>query len=202
TRFELPPVDVNVDRRARHRHGIDRTRQALAEWRRRELQRQVSRRVSEPRMVSFARRGKGSDRRMAATLQRGTSAFEPRLSHAERVRGSRSNSSAPSCNGPGRSGIRGLRAPARCSSVPAGTNAASKGSRLKLTVVRRIWAGQSTLNERRYINSSRELTTETYCSIFVACCTGLKFWTSCRFTRRTEKTRCLVNASESSFVAT
>jgi Bacterial extracellular solute-binding proteins, family 3 len=39
------------------------------------------------RQRSFARRGKGSDRRMAATLQRGTSAFEPRLSHAERVRG-------------------------------------------------------------------------------------------------------------------
>ena len=76
-------------------------------------------------MVSFARRGKGSDRRMAATLQRGTSAFESRLSHAERVRGSRSNSSAPSCNGPGRCGIRGLRAPARCSTVPVGTNAAS-----------------------------------------------------------------------------
>jgi hypothetical protein len=38
-----------VDRRASHRHGIDRTRQALAEWRRWELQRQVSRRVSEPR---------------------------------------------------------------------------------------------------------------------------------------------------------
>jgi hypothetical protein len=132
-----------VDRRARHRHGIDRTRQALAEWRRRELQRQVPRRVSEPRMVSFARRGEGSDRRMAATLQRGTSAFEPRLSHAERVRGSRSKSSAPPCNGPGRCGMWGLRAPARCSTVPAGTNAASKGSRLKLTMVRRIWAGQS-----------------------------------------------------------
>jgi integrase-like protein/helix-turn-helix protein len=50
-----------VDRRARHRYGIDRTRQALAEWRRGELQRQVPRRVSEPRMVSFARRGEGSD---------------------------------------------------------------------------------------------------------------------------------------------
>jgi hypothetical protein len=37
--------------------------------------------------------------------------------------------------------IWGLRAPARCSTVPAGTNAASKGSRLKLTVVRRTWAG-------------------------------------------------------------
>jgi Integrase core domain len=48
--------------------------------------------------------------------QRGTSAFEPRLSHAERVRGSHATG-------------------------PAGTSAASKGSRLKLTVVRRIWAG-------------------------------------------------------------
>ena len=131
-----------MDRHARHRHGIDRTRQALAEWRRGELQRQVPRRVSELRMVSFARRGEGSDRRMAATLQRGTSAFEPRLSHAERVRGSRNKASAPPCNGPGRYGIWGLRAPARCSTVPAGTNAASKGSRLKLTVVRRTWAGQ------------------------------------------------------------
>ena len=45
--------------------------------------------------------------------------------------------SAPPCNGPGRYGIWGLRAPARCSTVPAGTNAASKGSRLKLTVVRK-----------------------------------------------------------------
>ena len=44
-------------------------------------------------------------------------------------------------NGPGRYGIWGLRAPARCSTVPAGTNAASKGGRLKLTVVRRTWAG-------------------------------------------------------------
>ena len=92
-------------------------------------------------MVSFARRGEGSDRRMAATLQRGTSAFEPRLSRAERVRGSRNKASAPPCNGPGRYGIWGLRAPARCSTVPAGTNAASKGARLKLTVVRRTWAG-------------------------------------------------------------
>ena len=44
-------------------------RQALAEWRRGELQRQVPRRVSEPRMVSFARRSEGTDRRMATPLQ-------------------------------------------------------------------------------------------------------------------------------------
>ena len=54
---------------------------------------------------------------------------------------SRNKASAPPCNGPGRYGIWGLRAPARCSTVPAGTNAASKGGRLKLTVVRRTWAG-------------------------------------------------------------
>ena len=40
-------------------NGVDRTRQALAEWRYGKLQRQVSRRVSKSRMVSFARRGEG-----------------------------------------------------------------------------------------------------------------------------------------------
>ena len=38
-------------------------------------------------------------------------------------------------------GVWGLRAPARCSIVPPGTSAASQGSRLKLTVVRRNRAG-------------------------------------------------------------
>jgi putative transposase len=47
-RSDNGPESAVMDRRARHRHGIDRTRQALAEWRRRELQRQVPRRVSEP----------------------------------------------------------------------------------------------------------------------------------------------------------
>ena len=36
---------------ARHRHRVDRARQALAEWRRRKLQRQVPRRMPQPRMV-------------------------------------------------------------------------------------------------------------------------------------------------------
>jgi len=35
-------------------------------------------------------------------------------SHAERVRGSSSKTSAPQCNGSGRCGRWGLRAPARC----------------------------------------------------------------------------------------
>jgi hypothetical protein len=42
------------------------------------------------------------------------SAFEPQLSHAERVRGSSSKISALQRNGPGRCGKWGLRAPARC----------------------------------------------------------------------------------------
>ena len=49
--------------------------------------------------------------------------------------------SAPSGNGPGRCGMWGLRAPARCSTVPPGTTAASQGSRLKLMLVRRIRPG-------------------------------------------------------------
>src|SRR5919198_5146493 len=93
-------------------------------------------------MVSFTRRGEGDHRSMAAALQRSASAFEPRLSHAERVRGARNKHSAPSGNGPGRCGTWGLRVPARCSTVPSGTKAASEGSRLKLAVVRRIRAGQ------------------------------------------------------------
>ena len=56
-------------------------------------------------MVSLTRRGEGDHRSMAAALQRGTSAFEPRLPHAERVRGSTSKRSVPSRNGPGRCGM-------------------------------------------------------------------------------------------------
>ena len=106
-------IEVMKEVAARHRHGIDRTRQALADWRRESFNGKFR---DECRASNgfVARRGEGSDRRMAATLQRGTSAFEPRLSHAERVRGSRNKASAPPCNGPGRYGIWGLRAPARC----------------------------------------------------------------------------------------
>ena len=47
-----------------------------------------------------------------------------------------SKPSVPSRNGPGRCGMWGLRAPARCTTAPPGANAASRGSRLKLSVVR------------------------------------------------------------------
>ena len=83
-----------LDRRAGHRHRADRARQALAEWRRRKLQRQIPRRMSQPRMVPHARRSQGRHRELAAALQCRAAAFEPRLSHAERVRRSTNKRSA------------------------------------------------------------------------------------------------------------
>ena len=47
------------------RHRADRARQALAEWRRRKLQRQIPRRMSQPRMVPHARRSQGRHRELA-----------------------------------------------------------------------------------------------------------------------------------------
>src|SRR6185437_14972909 len=77
---------AQMDRRSGHRHRIDRSGQALAEWDGGELQRQVPRRVPEPGMVPFAERGEGGDRELAAALQRGAAAFEPGLPDAGRVR--------------------------------------------------------------------------------------------------------------------
>ena len=58
---------AEVDRRPGHRHRIDRSGQTLAEWRDGELQRQVPRRVPEPRMVPVTDRGEGADRSVAAS---------------------------------------------------------------------------------------------------------------------------------------
>src|SRR6185312_14423567 len=131
-----------LDRLAGHRHGIDRARQALAEWRRGKLQRQIPRRVSESRMVSFACRSESDHRDVAAALQRGAAAFEPRLSHAERVPGSTGKRSVPSCNGPGRCGMWASAPWPVAPPAPRGAHAENKGARLKLTVVRRNGAGQ------------------------------------------------------------
>ena len=60
----------------------ERKQRIPAEWRCGDLQRQVPRRVPEPRMVSFACGGEGDHRDLAAPLQRGASTLEPRLSHA------------------------------------------------------------------------------------------------------------------------
>ena len=57
-----------LDRRAGHWHRADRARQALAEWRRRELQRQIPRRMPQPRMVPHARRSKSHHRELASAL--------------------------------------------------------------------------------------------------------------------------------------
>jgi hypothetical protein len=151
------------DRRAGHRHRVDRAGQALAEWRHGELQRQVPRRVPEPRMVSVTRRGEGDHRSMAAALQRSASAFEPRLPHAERVRGSTERRSVPSCNGPGRCGMWAFAPWPVAPTTPRGARAGSKGRRLKLAVVRRIGAGQSLVQKikvgiiRRQLNSRLEV---------------------------------------------
>ena len=51
------------------------------------------------------------------------------------------NTSIPSGNGPGRCGMWGLRAPARCTTARKGTGA--NGSRLKLKMVRRNRAGHA-----------------------------------------------------------
>ena len=124
---------------AGHRDRPDRSRQALAEWRDGELQRQVPRRVPEPRMVPVALRGEDHHRDMAQALQRGAAAFEPRLFDAGRVRreaqGERRSTRAG--NGPGRCGRWGLRAPARCITVPQGTfEGTTEASILKLKLVR------------------------------------------------------------------
>ena len=72
---------------AGHRRSVDRSRQALAEWRRRELQRQVPRRVPAPRGVGGGGGGEGRDRGLAQALQRRAAPFEPRLFDAHGVRG-------------------------------------------------------------------------------------------------------------------
>jgi hypothetical protein len=94
-------------------------------------------------VVSIARRGEGGHRNMAAPLQRSASAFEPGLSHAERVRGSAGEHSAPSSNGPGRCGIWASAPWPVAPPAPQGAQAGSKGRRLKLAVVRRNEAGHS-----------------------------------------------------------
>ena len=104
-------------------------------------------------MVSIARRGEGDHRSMAAALQRGASAFEPRLPHAEPVRGSTSKRSVPSSNGPGRCGMWASAPWPVAQPAPPGAHAGSKGRRLKLAVVRRIRAGHEYLRSPYSSNS-------------------------------------------------
>ena len=76
----------------------------------------------------------------------GAAAFEPRLSHAGRVRGQAraARRDGRPRDGADRCGIWGLRAPPRRTTVPQGANESSnRGGRLKLNVVRRNRAGQN-----------------------------------------------------------
>jgi hypothetical protein len=105
---------------------------------------QIPGRVPEHGMVPQSGRGKGGHRLVARTLQHRPAAFEPRLSHATRLRGEmpKRTSSVRACNGPGRCGT-GLRAPNRRTTAPERAKRNQwEGWLLKLRVVRRTWAGQ------------------------------------------------------------
>src|SRR5689334_12389285 len=94
-------------------------------------------------MLSLARRGQGRDRSLAPPLQRGSPAFEPRLFDAGSFRGKLQSAAPASATGRDAARCRGLRAPARCNIVPEGTiEEPGDASSLKLTVARRIRAGQ------------------------------------------------------------
>jgi hypothetical protein len=75
------------------------------------------------------------------TFQRDPAAFEPRLIDAGRVRRKAQKSSSRFRNGPGRFANRGLRTPARCSTVFGEASIGGAGSS-NLAVVREIRAGQ------------------------------------------------------------
>ena len=96
-------------------------------------------------MVPIESRGKGRDRTMATSLQRGASAFQSRLPDTRRVRGKDQGArrSVPAGDGPECCDMWGLRAPPRRITAPQGAIASSskRSGRLKLKVVRRKWAG-------------------------------------------------------------
>jgi len=122
--------------------GADRARQALAEWRHRELQRQVPRRMPQPRMVSHARRSKSYHRELASALQRRAAAFEPWLPHAERICSSANKNPAPrQATGRG-AAVFGASTPRPVAPPAHIGHMQQMGAVLKLAVVRRIWAGQ------------------------------------------------------------
>src|SRR6516225_1332896 len=134
-----------MDPLARYRHGVDRAWQALAEWCCGKLQWQIPRRVLEPRMVPQQSRGEGDHRAVVTSLQRSTPSFEPRLFDTGRVRGriEGARRTVQAGNGSDRCGMWGLCAPTRCVTVPRGAlEARGEGSRLKLSVGRRIRASQ------------------------------------------------------------
>ena len=130
-----------MDRRSGHRHGVDRTRQALAEWCGRKLQRQVPRRMSqvsngsapEPRPRSSSKIGAGTSTtcgriRASAITRRPNS---PAQGADFSVREATGRDAA----------VYGAFAPRPVAPPPA-KGTCSKGRRLKLAVVRRNRAGR------------------------------------------------------------
>src|SRR6516164_6530065 len=108
--------------------------------------------MPQPRMVPLESRGQDRHRSVEAPFQRSETALEPGVSDAERVRGEAEErcGSDPSGNGPGRCGTWGLRAPARCTTALQGAcTTRSVDAGLKLILVRRNWAGQSTEESSR-----------------------------------------------------
>src|SRR5690606_9781340 len=78
--------DPGVDRGVGNRLGADRSRQALAERHRRELQRPLPGRMSESRVVPQPARSASDHRNLAAALQPGPPALESGLPYPGRVR--------------------------------------------------------------------------------------------------------------------
>lgn len=109
---ELVARGAEADRRAGHRHRVQRSRQAVAEWRQPELQRHVRRPVPQPRMVRLAGQGQGRHRDLGSALHHGAAAFQPRLFDASGLRRDARTTDRGACNGngPGRGACSGLRA--------------------------------------------------------------------------------------------
>jgi hypothetical protein len=82
------------------RNGTDRPGKAVAECHGRIVQREVSRRAPEPAVVPASCRSQGRNRAMAASLQRGSAAFEPRLPDAPGVQAKYPDANAEHKNGP------------------------------------------------------------------------------------------------------
>jgi hypothetical protein len=85
------PGDLALAPRRADRDCVQRSGQAMATWRRRIVQREVPRRVSELAVVSQSRRSHGRHRTVAASLQRGPTAFEPQIPHTDGIQNERIN---------------------------------------------------------------------------------------------------------------
>src|SRR5579872_2507939 len=107
-------------------------------------------------MVPLACRSEGDYRELATALQRGAPAFEARLSDAERIRGATDQRSAWQSNGPGRCGTWAFAPRPVAPPASREANAANRGRRLKLAVVRRNWAGQGFRHDRQRLRANKK----------------------------------------------